>query len=140
MTEGRFKSKVDTWMTIALLFAPVSTVLVVLVVVSLEPTPVPMLAILALILLLGGALPLWILLQTHYSIVDARLVVRCGPFKWVIPVADIQSITPTRNPLSSPALSLDRLCVTYGSGRAVMISPADPEGFMARLEQQRAER
>jgi Bacterial PH domain/Sodium:solute symporter family len=39
----------------------------------------------------------------------------------------------TRNPLSSPALSLDRLCIHYkvgGKRRMVMISPADKESFL----------
>ena len=45
-------------------------------------------------------------------------------------------MTPTRNPLSSPALSLDRLRVTHraSSGeRGLLISPADTAGFLAAL-------
>jgi hypothetical protein len=41
----------------------------------------------------------------------------------------------TRNPPSSPALSLDRLRVQFGRGwgKAVMISPADRNGFLDDL-------
>jgi hypothetical protein len=61
------------------------------------------------------------------------LVVRSGPFKWCIPIADITSITPTSNPLSSPALSLDRLRIEYGRGHLLMISPRDKEQFVRDL-------
>ncbi|MFQ5610075.1 MAG: PH domain-containing protein [Woeseiaceae bacterium] len=41
---------------------------------------------------------------------------------------------PTRNPLSSPALSLDRLKITYGpKNRKVLVSPADKESFVQAL-------
>ena len=50
-----------------------------------------------------------------------------------LPLNEIEEITPTHNPLSSPALSLDRLWISYrraGKKRAVMISPEDKEGFL----------
>lgn len=82
---------------------------------------------------LGMGLPLWILGSTRY-ILDARqLRVRSGPFSWRIPLHEITAVSPTRNPLSSPALSLDRLRIDYGNGRAVMISPLDREGFLRDL-------
>jgi hypothetical protein len=37
------------------------------------------------------------------------------------------------DPLSSPACSLDRLLLRYGS-RRIMISPADKIGFLAELQ------
>jgi hypothetical protein len=46
-------------------------------------------------------------------------------------------VVPTRNPLSSPALSLDRLRIEYGQGRAIMISPADKGPFLRALEERR---
>lgn len=53
-------------------------------------------------------------------------------------MGEISEVRPTHNPLSSPALSLDRLHVQYGPGflKAVMISPADREGFLEDLAQQ----
>ena len=45
-------------------------------------------------------------------------------------------VRPTRNPLSSPVLSLDRLHVQFGKGffKAVTISLVDREQFLADLE------
>jgi hypothetical protein len=45
-------------------------------------------------------------------------------------------VEETRNPLSSPALSLDRLKITYGNGKRIMISPADKIGFLKAIGQE----
>jgi hypothetical protein len=77
---------------------------------------------------------LWLLFSTGYTLESTRLLIRSGPFSWTVPLAEIQSITPTRNPLSSPALSLDRLLIRHGKKGQIMISPADKQGFLAAVE------
>lgn len=73
----------------------------------------------------------------RYGLDDTHLYVRFGLCRPRIPLADISEVYPTRNPLSSPALSLDRLPVQYGQGffKAVMISPANRNGFLDDLAQ-----
>ena len=39
------------------------------------------------------------------------------------------------NPISSPALSLDRLEISYGSQKKIMISPKDKTGFLQAIGQ-----
>lgn len=93
-------------------------------------------AALAAVLLGVAAFMLWVLNGTGYRIEERSLHVRGGPFRWRIPLDAIVSVTPTRNPLSSPALSLDRLRVTHRTRRGergLMISPADKAGFLAAL-------
>jgi hypothetical protein len=46
----------------------------------------------------------------------------------------VRAIGPTRNALSSPALSLDRLRIEYSHSLAVMVSPDDEEGVSVRSE------
>ncbi len=82
---------------------------------------------------LGIGLPLWVLISTRYCLDERQLLIRSGPFRWQVPLREIHAVTPTRNPLSSPALSLDRLRIDYGNGRTVMISPRDREGFLRDL-------
>jgi hypothetical protein len=88
--------------------------------------------------LFGAGLPIWVLASTSYTVTPDELVVRSGPFRWRRPIADITAITPTRNPLSSPALSLDRLRITARGRADLMISPADRRAFLADLEARRA--
>jgi hypothetical protein len=78
-------------------------------------------------------LPLWLLLGTRYQLMAERLLVRCGPFRWRILLAEIRAVTPIRSLLSGPALSLDRLRVDYGRWRSVLISPRDRHAFLADL-------
>lgn len=75
----------------------------------------------------------WVWLRTGYSIEGERLRVLCGPFRFTVPVREIQRIRKTNSPLSSPALSLDRLEIGYGKERRVMISPADAAGFIRAI-------
>jgi hypothetical protein len=82
----------------------------------------------------GIVLPLSLLLSTHYTLEPRQLVVQSGPFQWRIPLADITAITPTSSPLSSPALSLDRLRIDYGQGRSLMVSPRNKEQFVHAIE------
>jgi hypothetical protein len=73
----------------------------------------------------------------RYGLGDTYLLVRFGVCRKRIPLADISEVHPTHNPLSSPALSLDRLHVQFGEGtfQAVMISPADCHCFLDDLAQ-----
>lgn len=89
------------------------------------------------LLVLGIVLPLWLLLTTRYYLSDTSLSIRCGPFSWDIPVADIASIAPTNDMRSGPALSLDRMRIEYGSGRNVLISPEPRAEFLRQLEYRR---
>ena len=78
------------------------------------------------------------LIGTHYTVDGNTLRIACGPFRWQVPVDAIESVEPTRNPLSSPALSLDRLRIQYGK-RKIMVSPADKAGFLKAIGQDPAD-
>jgi hypothetical protein len=65
------------------------------------------------------------------------LRIRCGPISWRIAIREITAVDQTRNPISSPAMSLDRLRIEYGAGNAVMISPEPREEFVRQLEYRR---
>lgn len=126
-----YSSKIDAWLLIALVAAMVMSLYASATVLSAGPAAWWMLLLTAAV---GIGLPLWLLLDTRYVLEPGQLTIRSGPFKWQVPVSDITSMTPTRNPLSSPALSLDRLRIDYGSGKSIMISPRDKEEFMKQVE------
>lgn len=69
-----------------------------------------------------------------YTIRDEELLIRCGPFRQRLPLASIDRVRPSRNPLSSPAASLDRLSIQWNDERKrVLISPVDKMEFMNTL-------
>lgn len=88
----------------------------------------------AVLLLATAGFVVWIMTGTHYTLTQDRLVVRSGPFRWTVPFDAITRVVPTHNPLSSPALSLDRLRISYrGSFAGVMISPEPRAAFLQDL-------
>ncbi|MCK9490157.1 MAG: PH domain-containing protein [Xanthomonadales bacterium] len=127
-----YKSKVDTWLVAVLAIAGCASLFGAAVTVA-EGSAIAW-ALGVFIAGIGAALPIWLLLSTRYTLQPDRLIVQSGPFKWRVPVADITGVTPTGNPLSSPALSLDRLRIDYGRGASLMISPRDKDRFLSDLE------
>ncbi|UKE71286.1 PH domain-containing protein [Xanthomonas cerealis pv. cerealis] len=82
----------------------------------------------AAVFVIGTVLPAWLLLSTAYTIESEVLIVRSGPIRQRIPLDQISDIRPSSNPISSPALSLDRLEIHYGQKR-ILISPKDKQGL-----------
>ena len=105
-----------------------------LIAVMIVETPWPIRIAVALVTALVIVLLFSIFTRTHYTVADGELRVVSGPFRRTIPLAEITSIEPTRNPLSSPALSLDRLKVSYGPKKYVLISPANKAGFLSAID------
>lgn len=89
-------------------------------------------AIPAVLLAATAALLLWVLYGTRYTFSGGVLEARCGPFRFRVPLGDITSAEPSRDPLSGPACSLDRLLIRYGS-RRILVSPSDRRGFLDAL-------
>src|SRR5947208_987870 len=79
----------------------------------------------------------WGLYETRYEVASPDLIVRFGPFRTRVALDSIVEVFPTRNPLSAPAPSLDRLRINYrkknGKVTFALISPKDKEGFVRDL-------
>lgn len=127
-----YRSKVDIWLFVVLAFAALAALYSAAQTMAAGTTGSILVAL--LVAVVGVGLPLWLLFSTRYTLEATYLLAQSGPFKWVVPLADIKSITPSNNPLSSPALSLDRLRIDYGKGRMLLISPRDKEQFLQDVE------
>src|SRR5690606_15278736 len=114
MMKQVYSSKIDTWLALLLVCA-MAPCLIAFVLALYAGNRVDI-AIASFAAIVGFGFPAWVMKGTNYTLDDTVLLVRCGPFSWQVPVAQITRITPTRNPLSSPALSLDRLRIDYGRG------------------------
>ncbi|MBK0062852.1 MULTISPECIES: PH domain-containing protein [unclassified Acinetobacter] len=78
----------------------------------------------------------WPVVNTRYVVTDDQLIIHSMFLTWTILRSNIQNITPTNNPLSSPALSLDRLRIDYlkdGKSKYVLVSPKDKQKFTEAL-------
>lgn len=122
-----YPSKIDRWLAVVLWVAILAMVVSAGSLWAAAGPPALRFGVSALPLAMA-AFMVWFLRGTRYELHPDRLVVRSGPFRWTVPLAAIREVRPTRNPLSSPALSLDRLEIAYrGSRLGIMISP-EPRG------------
>lgn len=78
-----------------------------------------------------------LLIPIRYGITQDSLIVRFGVVRQEIPLHAIREVYPTHNPLSAPALSLDRLAVRLGGGLLAvsLISPRERDEFLTELAQ-----
>lgn len=132
---SEFPSKRDGWL-VAVIWAAAAVDLVALAPILREPMPPLARAVGAVACAAAPPLMLWVLYGTRYRFEDGELLIRSGPFRWRVPIAELESVAPSRNPLASPACSLDRLDVRFrrsGRERRVLISPSDREGFLRAL-------
>ena len=126
-----FQSKMDSWLVV--LIVATSVAVVVAMVPIIMQSQGMQLFIVIPIMMLAAVLPIWLLMTTRYVVDKEMLRIHCGPFRWKIMLDEIESIKATRNPLSSPALSLDRIMIRYRKRGRVMVSPVDKEKFAAAV-------
>lgn len=129
-----FRSKIDRWLEVVIWLATAMGVFSLAGVLLFSKGWAPGPAGAMLLSLAGLALGPWILYTTYYVVGETELDARSGPFRFRVPLAEITAVYRTNNPLSSPACSLDRLMIEYGS-RRLMVSPQDQAGFLAALKE-----
>lgn len=79
----------------------------------------------------------WLWFGTGYAIEEGTLLIRFGPFRSRISIQDIRKLRKTKNPLSSAALSLDRIEVSHGKFHdATYLSPVNERQFIRLLLEQ----
>lgn len=117
-----FRSRIDWWLAAILIFVAVAPIVSACI---------------------NGVFDLWTvvislfilsLFRTVYVVNDSKLRVWLG----VIPygkkeIDQIKSVHRTSSLISSPALSIDRLAITFVNGDRLIISPKDREEFVAAL-------
>lgn len=134
----RFKSKIDRWIFVVLVLSLIVDIAAIGLVILVVREPI-VLTLVIFVLLATAALVGSILVWTYYTVDRDYLRIISGPIRFKIRLADINSVKSTRSPLSSPALSMDRLMIGYGKNRKVMVSPADQRGFLRAIGQLPAE-
>ena len=132
----RFKTKVDWWLQLIFAGFIIATILAIAgvfaggtgsFIIAIVFAPVSILII----------LPIW--LNTSYLMDESSLQVQCGFIKHAkIDYGLILSVSEALNPISSPALSFDRLEIQYRNKysvavRTIIISPKDKQGFIKHL-------
>jgi membrane protein YdbS with pleckstrin-like domain len=130
-----FRSKIDWWVRLVLITAVLTEIVVIWMIASESRDPVAT-TVVILVCILAIMLFAWVMFGTTYKVDRGTLRIRSGPFRWKVPIDQIHAVEATRSPLSSPALSMDRIRIHYGENRRVMVSPADKAGFLQAIGQE----
>jgi hypothetical protein len=73
-------------------------------------------------------------ISTSYVVVDSKLIVKSMFIVHeAIEISSIKKIYQTKNPLSSPALSIDRIALVYNKYDEILISPRKKAEFINEL-------
>ena len=134
MTDIVFTSKIDIWIGFMLLGG--SFIMIAIPFWQCKKSENGSLAksvFLAFIFLPFTALMLMPFFGTKYTLSDGQLLINNGFSTQRIELTDITYIIPTRNMISAPALSLDRLEVDY-KNKKVLISPKDKRLFYQEIK------
>lgn len=77
---------------------------------------------------------IWLWFRTGYLLTDKQIKIMYGPLKKTINISDISKINKSKNPLSAPALSFNRLEIVYGKFYDfTLISPVNEREFILKL-------
>ena len=131
----KFKAKVDWWLKI--IFAAFLVINIWAVVGLITGTSGDLLLAIIFAPINIYILPIW--LNTYYFLNNNELLIKSGLGRGTrLAYSQILSVSQTRNPISSPAPSLDRLEIKYRykSGNftdSIIISPRDKIGFTKEL-------
>ena len=132
-----YASKRDWWI-VALLWLCLGFMIIGFGAAFTEPVATWMRWLTAVFFGVFGVLTVWLLVlpyRTVYILEPETLTIRVGPFRHVIAISEIVEVVPTRNPLSAPAWSLDRVRIGLSSsGFGALISPERQTRFFDELE------
>lgn len=134
MQATTFNSKIDLWFIV---IAIVASAIVGIAVLHLKGSRTSI-AINATVSLVPIVLFIWLpMFNTCYTLSTLTLKIKSGLFLTrTIAIDQIERIEKTRDLDASPALSLDRIRISYredGEAKNIMISPADQATFLAKL-------
>jgi hypothetical protein len=125
-----YPSRVDLWLKVVLLGAPVGVVVLGVYLLTQSVGA----GVITIITGLGvGGLTALLALPCHYTLTDERLIIRCGLLTDEVPLRRIKQAEKSSSLWSAPALSLQRIKLTLDDGSRV-ISPLDRDQFLTDLK------
>jgi hypothetical protein len=128
--DRTFDSAVDPWL--AVLLAVVAALAPLFLVAALAAEDAASAAALAGSALLIAAIMGGLVWPVRYTCAPDALIVRSGLVRYRVPYGQIRTVAASRALWSSPALSLDRLRIDYGT-RWLLISPRGRREFLTEL-------
>mgnify|MGYP001404321427 CR=1 FL=1 len=129
-----FPSKKDLWLAIVIFGSILLFIISYIVGDSIDlaaPNYKIILRLLVGLLIIG--LPIWMWFGTGYIVEDGLIKIKCGPFRNTVKIKEIEKISATKNLLSAPALSIDRIEILHSMYNIAIVSPINKTEFVRVL-------
>lgn len=131
-----FPSKIDTWLVLvtgAALLLPLVLGVRALQQANFSESLIAFGSVTAVVLVL-----VLLVVPCRYTLKSDHLLIQSGLMRQRIPYDRITRVEPTSNPLSAPALSLQRVKISY-DGLFQLVSPVERDRFIEALNHQIAQ-
>jgi len=128
----KFNTKIDWWIGLILSIVPITSICMIIRFFQFGGGTN---AIVGLIMLIVSVIivPLYFI---TYILDEKDLIVKiCFFYVLKIAYSSITSVKETKNPLSSLAMSIDRIEIKFGNGDCVLISPKNKKEFLKVLRE-----
>jgi hypothetical protein len=134
-----FKSKKNPGFGLLLLFVGLLVLFLSfgLPFITMEGLNLKALIIKCLISLIVIGFFLWCWLKTCYTIENKTLIVKCGPFRWLISIQEIKMIRLDQKTIGGsikPTLSWKCIEIDYEHHKTISISPENQDEFLDILQ------
>ena len=126
-----FRSAVDIWCYVFVVSFPPLLARVAMLLLSDANSTVIALGLLVQVPMI--LLPAWLLFGTYYRVDSTFLRVHSGPFTCAVPIEQIHDVASVKSVCWAPALSRDRLKITYGRSQCIFLSPQRKAAFLEAL-------
>ena len=127
-----FRTKIDWWIGLAISFLPITCIWLIIKYFQIGGLTNLIVGLIMLIISIT-IIPLFFI---TYILEEKELLVKLGFFCALkIAYSSITGIKETKNPLSSLAMSIDRIEIKYGKGLCVLISPKNKQEFLMILKE-----
>jgi len=126
-----FRSAIDAWFYVFVLSFPLLLVRLATFCLSDANSSAIALGLATVVPMI--VLPAWLLFCTYYRVDSSFLRVQAGPFTCTVPLEQIHEVTLVRCVSWAPALSCDRLKITYGRSQSILVSPTRKAAFLEAL-------
>lgn len=133
MPELKFQGKVDWWMWLLVIFINVMVIWPVIFVYGGGKEEITSAAISCIVLILVDLLILPMCFRNYILLGDEELLIVFGFIRKRIRYHDITLLEGTHNPLSSLAMSLDRIYIHTSSGDDVLVAVKEKQLFIEEV-------
>jgi len=129
-----YRSKKDTWLVVVIAASVILTLLAGATLILFSEAIWQ--RVLGIVIMIASLIPVLLTTPVSYTIDRSSLHIRAGYKHWTIPLQNVIAVRPSRDWISSPALSMNRFEIEYKDWEGnsfILVSPEKADHFLNEL-------